>query len=593
MNSLQNIHEEIIGENFLSLLSNTVKNQKIMALKTEISIYFLRNYTINNIEDYLKYYLYNSGIDLKVNFGEYDSIAQEILDSSSRLYNFNYSIIVYSIMYDMCDPNIFSKLLKVDSFIYELKYLFDALKRNSSALILINTLMPPFFTESGITAASEKTRTDCIYEVNHFIRNYARDNSNRFFLMDWQRYVQYLGENNSIDKRYWYLYKSPFKKAFLSYYAADITRIARALTGKAKKCLILDCDNTLWGGIVGEGGVDNIKLDNHNYPGKVFYDFQQTVMDLYKRGIIIALCSKNNEDDVWEVFDNHSCCLLKRHHFSAHMINWNNKAENILKLVSDLNIGLDSCVFIDDSPAECELVRSALPEVTVIQVPHPLYSYADLLHKEGLFDTLSLSKEDLNRSQLYQHEMMRKNEYNCASNMTEYLTSLQLEATITAPKEKDFSRIAQLTQKTNQFNLSTRRYSEQQIKELSEDKNSVMFILKAQDKFGDYGLTGVFIAKKVNNKGHIDSLMLSCRVLTRGLENVFLSFCLNSMIQLWGAKVWDAEFISTDKNKQIMDFLVSEGFKLTKENIYSISIVDKHLMKVNHIKINGGKYFDD
>jgi len=587
MKTIQQLHEFIINTNTAILLSNVTEKQISQTLKP-LSIYFLSNFTINPIEPILKLYLHESNIAPNLTFGQYDNAMQEVLDEFSILRTQLFDIVVCANYYDPLDPAFLNRLNSTESFILELKNLFDLVQENTQSLVLINTFILPSVSESGITSVKNPTRIDAILEINRFIRNYTKQHADRCFLLDWTRYCQLLGENESIDYRYRYIYKAPFKKAFLSYYAADIAKIARALKGYAKKCLILDCDNTLWGGIVGEEGSTGIKLDNHDYPGKIFYDFQNTVLELSKRGVILALCSKNNAEDVWEVFDSHPYSLLHKDHFAAAKINWLSKADNIIDLIQELNIGVESCVFLDDSPTECELVKLALPDITVVQVPNPIYEYPSLLLKEGLFDTLTINKEDSARNLQYQQESERKEILKKSQNITEYLTSLELVATIHFVKENEFSRIAQLTQKTNQFNLSTRRYTEPQIKNFHQSDDSVVFSLSVKDKFGDYGLTGVLIAKRAhdnNTIGIIDTFLVSCRILSRNLEHVFLETCLKQLSQYWSVNQWQAEYIRSDKNKQIEDFLIKSKFNTIDNQIYFLNMKEWDGFNINYITL--------
>jgi len=586
MRTLTEIHNTIIKDGIGGVLSaiNEIDISNSTSSKP-VSIYFLMNYTINPIEPLLKLYLYESGLIPNIVFGNYDNVMQEILTTHSALYSEKFDLIICSLMYSPLDSTFLKKLENVEIFITELKQYFDLLLSNTSSLILINTLLLPFTSENGIASNTTLSRTEAILEINQFVRTYARQHAGRCIIMDWNRYIQLLGESNSIDYRYWYMYKAPFKKAFLSYYASDITKVAKAINGRTKKCLILDCDNTLWKGIIGEDGVSGIKLDNYDYPGKIFYDFQRSVVDLSKRGVIITLCSKNNENDVWEVLENHPHCLLKREHIAAYKINWKNKAENILDLVRDLNIGLDSCVFIDDSHSECELIKQALPEVTVIRVPDPIFEYPTLLLNEGLFDGLTINPADADKNIQYQQEEKRKQLQKTVNNLNDYLASLELKAHIDLMANNEIQRISQLTQKTNQFNLSTRRYTEQQIKDFHDSSHHAIYALNVKDKFGNYGLTGALIAKHDNSQGYIDTFLLSCRILSRNLEFIFLETCLKELSQQWKITTWLAEYIKNDKNMQIQDFLEKANFKHYSNNIYSMDMNDWDGYNINHIKI--------
>lgn len=582
MKTLQQVHDYIIETNTATLLAQA--DQTNGAQDKSVSIYFLMNFTINPIAPILQLYLQGSELRPDLLFGQYDNVMQEVLDDHSLLYSKKMDIVVCALWQDLSSPALLNKLSDTAAFIDELKTLFDRLQEKTPALILINTFLLPFWSETGI-ASGQKNRADAIRQVNQFLRNYIEQHAARCLLMDWERYAQILGEANSIDYRYWYLYKSPFKKAFLSYYASDITRVARALNGQAKKCLILDCDNTLWGGIVGEDGVSGIKLDAHDYPGKVFYDFQQSVLKLHERGVILALCSKNNAEDVWAVFDSHPASLLHREHFAIARINWADKADNILDLVKELNIGLDSCVFVDDSPTECERVKLALPEVTVLPVPDPIYTYPSLLLREGLFDTLKVSQEDAGRNVQYQQEAKRQEIFKKSQNIEDYLSSLGLVANISFLQENDIARVAQLTQKTNQFNLSTKRYNQQEIADFCRDKDKAVFSLKVKDKFGDYGLTGVLIAKREANKGVVDTFLLSCRILSRRLEYALLQYGLKYLSHIWQINQWEAPYCPSEKNAQVPGFLRQAGFEIKDNNIYQLHTHAWRGYAINHIDV--------
>ena len=527
-----------------------------------IKISFLRNFTIENIEPFIKYHNYRANISPQIFFGGYDNVLQEILDDSSHLYTQKPELIVLALVLEQFSPDFLSPNWSADSAIESLKELYGSLSKKSKSLVAVNTFTPPFYSELGITNAPElKDRITEVAKLNTFIRKHVNENFSQFYLIDWERFLRILGEKESMDYRFWYTSKAPFKKSFLNMYAFELTKIIKALKGKAKKCLILDCDNTLWGGIVGEDGLMGIKLDRNNYPGSAYYEFQQNVLDLHERGVLIVICSKNNEDDVWEVFEKHPHCLLKKSHLAAWKINWNDKVSNTSVLAKELNLGLDSLVFVDDNPAECEIIKLMLPDVKVIKVPDNLYTYPHVIIEEGLFDTLYLSIEDKLRTQMYKAEAQRKTEESKFEKVEQFLASLNIAATIHEAKEHEIPRIAQLTQKTNQFNLTTRRYSEKEIESYINDPLSSVFSLGVKDKFGDSGLTGVLIFKKVGNKGVIDSFLLSCRIIGRKLEIVFLINCMSCLEKRWGITAWEAEYIPTKKNQQTADFWEKMGFE--------------------------------
>lgn len=531
---------------------NRLDADKSLDLGDPLKVTFLRNLTIEGIEPYLKYHFYRSGLATEVSFGAYDNIQQEVMsaDYGQTLYD----IVILSLWLSQFEPDHEITNWSAETLSGRLMELFSLVRSHNDAIVVANTFIPPLHSEVGIGGeTSGLSLYSKINQLNQKIKAYADNYSSQFFVIDWERLVMRLGESASIDTRLDYLVKAPFKPAFLNLYAEEIAKIGRALRGKSKKCLVLDCDNTLWGGIIGEDGRHGIKLDRNEYPGKAFYDFHKSVLQLYDRGVLIALCSKNNETDVWDVIEDHPHSLIKREHLSAYRINWSDKPSNIVQLAEELNLGLDSFVFVDDSDFECEFVSQSLPEVTVLQVPSKLYEYSSLLFRDGLFDTLAISQEDKGRTEMYQAEAKRQEFAKEFNNIDDYLASLELKVLIHPVKEHEIPRVAQLTQKTNQFNLTTRRYSEAQIMQFANSSRSKVFSLTMQDKFGDSGLTGVFIARRENDQAYIDTLLLSCRVLGRKLELEFINHCIQKLNRDWKPQQWLAEYIPTKKNHQVSE----------------------------------------
>ena len=527
-----------------------------------VTFNFLRNFTIEGIEPYIQYHCLLSGLKPAITYGNYDMVHQDVLDSSSHLYSSSPDIIVTALYLDTYLPYGWRAGWNADEAMISLAGLFAEIAQNTDAIIAVNTFVPPFYPDFGISCAKDSSsHYNEVLRFNQLIREHVLSNPVRFVLADWERFIRLLGANESMDYRFWYMSKAPFKKGFLDLYARELVKVARALKGKSKKCLILDCDNTLWGGVIGEDGLQGIKLDRYSYPGNIFYEFQKSIIGLHGRGVLITLCSKNNEQDVWDVLEGHPDSLLKREHLSAWRVNWSDKASNISSMAVELNLGIDSFVFVDDNPVECGLIRDMLPEVTVLQVPEKLYSYPTLLNSEGLFDNLALSAEDRQRSQMYRDEANRKHEQAKFDSVDQYLASLSLSITVHHVMDDEITRVAQLTQKTNQFNLTTRRYSEARIATLCSDPDSAVLSLLVRDKFGASGLTGVLIARKEGNTGIIDSLLMSCRILGRNIEKAFVLQAFTIFERSWGINVWRAEFIPTQKNQQVAAFWPSIGFQ--------------------------------
>ncbi len=323
---------------------------------------------------------------------------------------------------------------------------------------------------------------------------------------------------------------------------------------RAKKCLVLDLDNTLWGGVLGEDGVDGITLGG-DYPGKAYSWWQQALLHLSHNGVILAICSKNNESDVDEAWNNNPAMVLKREHFSAMRINWNDKASNIKELADELNIGLDSMVFIDDNPAERELVKQLLPQVEVPDFPDKPYQLIPFFKSlvERYFRIYQVTDEDRAKTQQYRANALRRAEQSHFADLDAYLYSLEICLDITEADEHRVPRIAQMTQKTNQFNLTTRRYTATDVQQHIDDGWRV-FCVNVSDRFGDSGITGVVFVEPIDDVTvNIDSLLLSCRILGKGIEDAFVKTVLN-LLRLDGIRKVTAAYLPTAKNGQTAQF---------------------------------------
>lgn len=333
---------------------------------------------------------------------------------------------------------------------------------------------------------------------------------------------------------------------------------------KRKKCIVLDCDNTLWGGVVGEDGVHGVKL-GQDYPGNTFKAFQQLLLMLSQKGIILAVCSKNNLADVQELWNDNPNNLINDKVLSAYRINWQNKAENIKSIADELNIGTDSFVFIDDNPIERGIVKEFLPEVEVPDFPEKPYELVDFFWKvyNKYFSTFELSIEDLKKTDQYKENFFRNESKKVFENMDEYLASLDIVIDIIPANDGNISRLAQMTQKTNQFNLRTQRYTEEDLK-MKMNNGSYIFCANVKDKFGDNGITIECIIDERNEELFLDSYLLSCRILGREIEKITLLSIIQKLTEQTGKPI-KAEYIPSTKNTMTKEFLEKVGFILDNE----------------------------
>ena len=350
----------------------------------------------------------------------------------------------------------------------------------------------------------------------------------------------------------------PFNREF---YAALGTAIARQVVGLTRhpcKVIVLDCDNTLWQGICGESGAWGVTI---NGP---YAWLQQFMLQKYHKGLLLALCSKNNEADVWEVFENNPGMLLKKHHFAAWKINWKPKSGNLYGLAEELNLGIDSFIFIDDSPAECLEVTSNCPEVLTLQLPENPGDITHFLKNLWVFDHTVVTREDRSRTQMYQAEKKRRETRDGARSLTDYLTGLELKISMNEMKPFQVSRVSQLTLRSNQFNLSTLRRQEEELQTLAAQPGTPCWVIEVSDRFGDYGLVGVVITKEKQDHLFIDTFLLSCRVLGRGVEDAIL-VGLKKHCDANRIKTLKADFYPTPKNRPIFDFLEHKWTRLVKQ----------------------------
>ncbi len=407
----------------------------------------------------------------------------------------------------------------------------------------------------AVPFASGVDLVSAIAEYNTALVEMERGHSN-VKLLDIREFARQYPASDLFDWKYWFISQAGLNprlsKPFAEWFARKLDQIA----SKRKKCLVLDLDNTLWGGVLGEDGVEGIKLAGA-YPGKASRLFQEGLLELQRSGVMLAVCSKNNEADVMDAWERHPQMVLRADSFVAWRINWTDKATGIKELAEELNIGLDSMVFLDDSPQECELVRLALPEVEVPDFPSQPYELPAFLQSlvEKYFRIYTVTAEDAAKTEQYKANAMRTQSQWEFVDFESFLRSLEIKITIEPANEFNIPRIAQLTQKTNQFNLTTRRYTESDIKQFQQ-RGWKIWCLGVSDKFGDYGITGCAMV----DGNAIDSFLLSCRVLGKGIEKVFAKKVL-SLLKEQGLKTVSAQFIPTSKNSPASGFWEVVGFK--------------------------------
>ncbi|MCL4298378.1 MAG: HAD-IIIC family phosphatase [Anaerolineae bacterium] len=386
------------------------------------------------------------------------------------------------------------------------------------------------------------------------------------YVLDTQRWVNAAGKN-AFNPKLWYMAKIPFSNEVFIEAARDIKSALSGISGQARKLIILDLDDTLWGGIVGDVGWENIRLGGHDHLGEAYADFQTTLKALTRRGILLGIVSKNEEAVAVEAIRRHPEMALKLEDFAGWKINWQDKAQNIVDLVSELNMGLQSVVFIDDNPVERARVREALPEVLVPEWPPDKMLYKSALLSLRCFDTPFMSQEDRGKTGMYLSERQRQGLKNAVGSLDEWLKSLNLVVTREALNETNLPRTAQLLNKTNQMNLTTRRMTEAELAGWAGQENHRLWTFRVSDRFGDAGLTGIASLEVDGTVGRIVDFVLSCRVMGRKVEEMMLATVINHARELGLAEVY-ARYIPTPKNKPCLSFFEQSGLAANGDNIF-------------------------
>lgn len=413
------------------------------------------------------------------------------------------------------------------------------------------------------------------------------DKSSNIYLLDTQRWVCIAGKN-AFSPKLWYMGKIAFGNDVFKEAVKDVKAALRGIGGSSKKLVILDLDDTLWGGIVGDVGWENIRLGGHDYTGEAYVDFQLALKSLTNRGILLGIVSKNDEEVALEAIKNHPEMVLRLEDFAGWKINWRDKAQNIVDLVSELNLGLQSVVFIDDNPVERARVREALNEVFVPEWPEDKMLYRSALLSLHCFDTPSISEEDTERTRMYVTERQRKDLKIAIGSLNEWLRSLGTKIRVEELNEANLQRAAQLLNKTNQMNLTTRRMTESEMVDWARQSNHKLWTFQVSDNFGASGLTGIMSLEVEGKSGRIVDFILSCRVMGRKVEETMLYTTIKCAKSQQLSKLY-AKYIPTSKNKPCLEFWKASGFFYDeKDGCFTWELGNEYALP-DCIQIEGGE----
>lgn len=552
----------------LKLANRLEKEYKKKSLEPSIKIAVVGSISLQHFVKVIRYQLDQKGIISEIYEGEYNGISMDVFQDNSPLYEFKPNIII--ILCHYTDIKVYPYILADDDNIYNLientvQYYENVWKKLSEKLdCTILQSNYPLPCEQLLGNLEKKVKYSKSSFLNFVNKRMQEKQKSNVIIVDVDSLSNIIGKLNWFDYSAYFLHKLGCRLDYIAEYCRLFSSIIINQAGKIKKCLVLDLDNTLWGGIVGDVGYDGIQIDPNNAVGESFRYFQQYLKDLKRRGVILAICSKNDDNIAKEPFQKNENMVLKLDDFSCFIANWDNKASNIKKIAETLNIGLDSLVFFDDNPVERDIVKSFLPEVHVIDVPDDPANYVRQLDYEQPFNWASITKEDLLRSNSYIKNVKRAKLMENFIDYNQYLIALCMEGECGILNEKDIGRYTQLINKSNQFNLRTQRYTEGQIVSFVNERSKCCIFVKLKDKYSDYGLISCIILDIGDNEVFVDSWVMSCRVLKRSVEKFAFKFVLEQC-NLLGCSIIHAEYLQSPKNMMVKNFYESLGFTLVAE----------------------------
>ena len=505
------------------------------------------------------------GYNVNLYEAEYNQIERQFLDPTSELYEFDADyIVLFQSTHKLAESH---SLLSVEQQVMiaddRLSFISTICTNPAFASKKIICLNYPEIEDTIFGSYATKVTSSLTYQIrklNMGLMNLSQEYAN-LFICDIAGLQNKLGRDFMFAPNVYVSTEMVLSIDAIPYVASRVMDIICAIKGQFKKCLILDLDNTLWGGIIGDDGIEGIQLGHGLGIGKAFTEFQMWVKKLKQRCIIICVASKNNEETAKEPFEKHPDMVLKLSDIAVFQANWETKVDNIRTIQSILNISFDSMVFLDDNPFERNMVREHIPGITVPELPEDPGEYLEYLYSLNLFETASYSQADKDRTKQYQIEAQRVSLQKTFSNESDFLKSLDMVSTVSGFTKFNIPRVAQLSQRSNQFNLRTIRYTEADISALAEDPNVIDLCFTLEDKFGDNGLIAVIIMKKQDDETlFVDTWFMSCRVLKRGMEN----FTLNTMVEYARKKGYKrivGEYLPTPKNKMVEQHYLNLGFE--------------------------------
>ena len=538
-----------------------------------VCVSMLASFTTEILHPYIVVEGARRGLRVVPHFCPFNQIEIQALNPASELYQSQPEVVVLALELADVVPDFvwrFSALSKseIEAEIAKLRERFENLlariRQNSGATILVFNLSLPCFSDASFADAGlELPQSSAVSRANDALAEACQTEPGAY-VFDYARLVAECGLANWYDAKLLSTARIPFSGEAQIALGSRLARYLRALFFPPCKCLVLDLDNTLWGGVLGEEGLGGIAL-GEDYPGNIFKRFQRRLLSLRDQGVLLAIASKNNEADVFEAFERHPDMVLTLTDFAAHQIHWDDKSTSLKAIASELNLGIDALAFFDDSPVERALIQQHLPEVTVIDVPSSPLHYHKALDESGAFDRLIISQDDRHRAEMIQNSRQRQQFRTQTKSVDEFLKGLNMVATVGELSPATLPRVVQLLAKTNQFNLTTRRHTSAHLQTLV-DAGAIVLWMRLKDRFGDNGLVGVAIAvPECSERWRIDTLLLSCRVIGRKAEDALLSE-LAQRVYDRGCRLLIGEYCPTPSNRQVAKLYPSYGFVCTNDS---------------------------
>jgi FkbH-like protein len=587
---------EKLTSNDVSLLSRTLQARPEVP---DIRLGYLANFTLDPLPRWVDLHFAREGWRAAHYVGGFGQYVQEVLGENTGLAAFEPHLVLLALSLRLLRPEAWAAFaalspaerrdLKEDVASHVESWALAALERTPATLLVANFPVPaqPAFGVADLN--TEYGETEFFLDLNLDLLRRFKGHP-RVQVFDLDRLASRFGKDRVLDRRMYYLAKMEWSPAFLGCVAAELVRHARAARAQARKCLVLDLDNTLWGGVVGEEGPAGVKIGPGDPEGEAFLDFHHRLKALQAQGVLLAVCSKNNPGDVTELFDSRPEIPLRLADFAAVEISWEPKHEGLKKIAAALNIGTDSLVFMDDNPAEVSLIQQMLPEVKTVLLPSDPAEYVAVIDRLTDFERTAVLVEDARKTAQYRENREREALRTASGELGTYLASLRTELAITRARRDDLPRIHQLFTKTNQFNLTTQRYTPSEVERFIASPICELWVVRGRDRFGDLGAVGVVLLRRDGRVVYIDSFLMSCRAMGRGIETAIMNHVKHRLLDEPGHLELRGRYLPTPKNKPVETFYEDQGFRLLErrdsgEKLYVLRRIDTREIPCEWIEV--------